>query len=94
MAVCVWGGGTGECGAGGQGGGGLANKSVLQLVFPSGLPPSTLSPRMSFPTRGKTVPRHPPRDGCQVTVPHHPYGNRTTAVYAPCGAQKLRQKTK
>ena len=51
-------------------------------------------PPLSFPTPGKTVPRHPLGDGHQVTVPHHPLGDRSTAVHAHCGAQKLRQKTK
>ena len=36
------------------------------------LPP----PPLSFPTPGKTVPRHPLGDGHQVTVPHHPPGDR------------------
>ena len=51
-------------------------------------------PPLSFPTPGKMVPCHPLGDGHQVTVPHHPPGDRSTAVHAHCGAQKLRQKTK
>ena len=51
-------------------------------------------PPLSFPTPGKTVPRHPLGDGHQVTAPHHPPGNRSTAIHTHCGAQKLRQKTK
>ena len=51
-------------------------------------------PPLSFPTPGKTVPHHGLGDGHQVTVPHHPPEDRSTAVHAHCGAQKSRQKTK
>ena len=54
----------------------------------------TPSPHLSFPTPGKTVPRHPLGDGHQVTVPRHPPGDHSTAVHAHCGTQNLRQKTK
>ena len=51
-------------------------------------------PPLPFPTPEKTIPRHLLGDGHQVTVPHHPPGDRSTAGHAHCGAQKLRQKTK
>ena len=49
---------------------------------------------LSFPTPGKTVPRHPLGDGHQVTVPHPPLGDRTTTIHAHLQAQKLQHKTK
>ena len=55
---------------------------------------STLPPLLSFATLGKMVTHHPLGDGHQVMVPQHPPGDRSTAVHAHCGAQKLRQKTK
>ena len=41
------------------------------FCFPSFIPSP---PPLSFPTPGKTVPRHPLRDGHQVTVPPPPPG--------------------
>ena len=35
---------------------------------------SSSTPPLSYPTPGKTVPRPPLGDGCQVTVPHPPLG--------------------
>ena len=46
-------------------------------------------PPLSFPTPGKTVPHHPLGDGCQVTPPPPPLGDRTTTVHAHLQAQKL-----
>ena len=51
-------------------------------------------PPLSFPTPGKTVPRHPLGDGHQVTVPHPPLGDHTPTVHAHLQAQKLQHKTK
>ena len=55
---------------------------------------STPPPPLSFPTPGKTVPHHLLGDGCQVTVPHPPLGDRTTTVHAHLQAQKLQQNRK
>ena len=54
-------------------------------------------PPLSCPTPGRTVPRHPLGDGCQVTPPPPPscpLGNHTTTIHAHFQAQKLHCKTK
>ena len=52
-----------------------------------------ISAKCPSPTEGRWF-FATPGDGCQMTVPHHPLGNRTTAVHTHYGAQKLRQRTK
>ena len=46
----------------------LIFNGTYEIEYPPPPPP------LSCPTPGKTVPRHPLGDGCQVTVPHPPWG--------------------
>ena len=58
----------------------------------SGKPPPPPCPSPPCGRRSPATPRGTV-DGCQVTVPNPPPGNRTTILHTHCGAQKLRQKT-